>query len=160
MDWPVDATPVPEYLVRGMSFDDMLGAYKKFVRTHHELVVDEEGDTKMQGSGERSLNLKKKGKTGGIQKETRVSKYESKRPPNGVPVFVKNIPYSCSEGELRHHFSHIGRVLKVEIDRSDNRKSLGTGTVFLSSRKEANVAAESLQNTRLGDRAIRVTLAE
>ena len=86
--------------------------------------------------------------------------YESKRPSGGVSVSVKNIPYAVSDGELRNHFSHLGRIMSARIERESNGKSRGSGIVTFNTRKEALTVVESMQNTRLGDRPIRVTIVE
>ena len=164
MEWPATSVSVPPYLAKGMSFDDMLHSYKQFVRGLARDNIDEEGDARMgsERKGKTSVQVSKKSKGGGIAKESkkRGSLYDSKRPSaGGVTVVVKNIPFATNEGGLRNHFNHIGRILHVSVDRDANNKSLGSGTVTFNSRKEANVALDSMQNTRLADRPIRITLA-
>ena len=170
MQWPSDA-PVPEYFVRGMSFDDLLKTYRKYTRTKAESPVDEEGDTQMIGQktakARPALGINKKAKTGGIQKvknqkldkaPSKPSLYDSKR-PKGVVVSVKNIPYATTDMELKEHFSHLGHIIQAKVDRDKNNKSRGSGTITFSNRNEAEIVVESMQQTLIGDRLIRVLLA-
>jgi hypothetical protein len=170
MQWPSDI-PVPEYFVRGMSFDDLLTTYRKYTKTKAELLVDEEGDTQMIGQksakARSALGINKKAKSGGIEKAkihnphkgpSKPGLYDSKR-PKGVVVSVKNIPFATTDMELKEHFSHLGHILQAKVDRDKNNKSRGSGTITFSSRNEAEIVVESMQQTCIGDRVIRVLLA-
>lgn len=159
MQWPQDAAVVPpEYLARGMSFDEMLESYKRHVRSKASYQVDDEGDEKMDST--RSLKINKKGKGGGIKKD-KPSVYTSKRPPaNGASVVVRNVPFTATEDELKKHFNHLGKIIQVRIHKDEQKKSIGSGIVTFSNRKDAIVVVDAMQNTRLGGRPISVTLVE
>ena len=175
MDWPGELA-VPSYFVRGQSFEELLVAFKAFSRESQRNVDRMMDDEEMKSTKpDRKLGImKKKGGIGKIKSGKEVksqvvmkakgrkgdSVYDSKRPSTGVAVVVRNIPYGTSDGELRNHFSHIGRILSAKIDRDESNKSMGSGTVTFNTRKEALTVVESMQNTRLGERPIRVTLAE
>jgi RNA recognition motif-containing protein len=163
MDWPAGSINVPPYLTKGLSFDDMLVAYRRYAREMAKDHIDEEGDAKMGSDRKgKSIQINKNGKLGSIAKDVKKkgSVYDSKRSTSGITVVVKNIPFTINEGSLRNHFIQIGKIAQVRIYRDDNKKSLGSGAVTFQSRKDANTAMDTMQNTRLGDRNIRVTLAE
>ena len=93
-----------------------------------------------------------------MKMESKKSPYDSKRPPSGASVVVKNIPYGTNEDELRKHFNHIAKVVQVRIHRDENNKSIGSGSVTFSNRKDALVVVDALQDSKLGGRPISVVL--
>ncbi len=156
MQWPDDIlVSPPEYLWRGMSFEEMLDSYKKHIRT--KATVDDEGDERM----DRNLKLNKKTKNGAIKKDPinkKKSPYESKRPTGGASVVVRNIPYATTEEELKNHFNHLAKIVQVRIHRDENNNSIGSGSVTFSNKKDALVVVDAMQDSRLGGRPISVVL--
>lgn len=171
MQWPSDRD-VPEYFQRGMTFEGLLEAFRKHLRTRSQplpsrtdgddMEDDEDGSRKTRTG--RKLNINKTKQLSGIQKlavasKAKITLTKKKELPKGTPVAVRNIPFTSTEGELRSHFSHIGKITSVKIDR-DNGQSRGSGIVVFGSRKEALAAVDSMQGTRLGERPIRISLAD
>ena len=123
MDWPVDSQSPPEYFSNGMSFDDLLQSYKLFQRSHKtsKPVQPPRGEMEDDSDGQsnnRRVKLGIRTKQGSITKSARNSKQQqlrqlNKHPSAGVTVSVRNLPFRTSDGELRMHFSHLGRILKV-----------------------------------------------
>ena len=175
MNWP-SGTVVPPYFREGMTLDHLLEAHKSNISAKTPVAeetgfTDELVETNKHSSRwphRESRSMVKKKSQSGIQKlavsaRTKVKLLKrvdsaKKNQSEGVSVSVKNIPFKATDGELRAHFSHIGRILRAKVDR-DGSKSLGSGTVTFGSRKEALSVIESMQNTKMGDRPIYITLA-
>ncbi|XZE36655.1 RNA recognition motif domain-containing protein [Pirellulaceae bacterium SH501] len=70
-------------------------------------------------------------------------------------IYVGNLSFRATEGELRDAFSQYGDVTKVSIitDRETGR-SRGFGFVEMSNAQEARAAIQGLNQTTLGDREI------
>ena len=75
-------------------------------------------------------------------------------------LYVGNLPYSTSDEDLRELFTPYGEVTSanVIIDRMTNR-SKGFGFVEMTSNDEAQKAIDELNNSKFGDRSIRVNEA-
>ena len=172
MEWP-DQCQVPSYFVRGMTFESMLDAHKQFFRKQDATAADPlemvDDDESLNRRPIRRFGIKK-GHDGGIQKRHGTilrprssvtspkpsDSYSSKRPP-GASVWVRNIPYSVTDSDLRDHFSHLRGIIFARVDR-ESGKSLGTGTVVFQSTKEALFAVDSMQNSCMGDRHIKLAM--
>lgn len=173
MEWP-DGAQVPDYFSRGMSFDALLAAYKAFVRRNGE--VDFQGDARMKGQKvtlkpQRSgptMTVNRSAKAGGILKPNKnavnktvaVSKLYGSRRNKGYTLSVKNLPFSTTDSEFKNHFSHLGTILQATIDRDQNSRSRGSGTIKFKTKEEADVVLGTMQNSSIGNREIRVLLAE
>jgi RNA recognition motif-containing protein len=75
-------------------------------------------------------------------------------------IYVGNLSYGMSEGELRDAFSAFGEVSSVKIlmDRETGR-SRGFGFVEMPNQGEAETAVSQLNGKDLGGRARRVNEA-
>lgn len=76
-------------------------------------------------------------------------------------LFVGNLSWTTGEDELREHFEKCGRVKSVKIitDKMSG-KSKGFGFVEMETAEEANAAIQALHEKPLGDRSLRVSLAQ
>ena len=75
-------------------------------------------------------------------------------------LYVGNLPYSTTEGELRETFEQFGTVesSKIITDRETGR-SKGFGFVEMGTEEEAQAALDGLNGTSVGGRTIRVDKA-
>jgi RNA recognition motif-containing protein len=75
-------------------------------------------------------------------------------------IYVGNLSYGMSEGELRDAFSAFGDVSSVKIlmDRETGR-SRGFGFVEMPNQSEGESAISNLNGKELGGRALRVNEA-
>jgi RNA recognition motif-containing protein len=75
-------------------------------------------------------------------------------------IYVGNLSYGMSEGELRDAFSEFGEVSSVKIlmDRETGR-SRGFGFVEMPNQNEAESAVSQLNGKDLGGRSLRVNEA-
>lgn len=76
-------------------------------------------------------------------------------------LFVGNLSWNTSEDDLKEHFEKIGKVKSAKIitDKATN-KSKGFGFVEMESAEDANAAIDKLHEQMLGDRNLRVSLAQ
>ena len=75
-------------------------------------------------------------------------------------IFVGNLPFSATEGELRQLFEPYGEIESVAIitDRETGR-SRGFGFVELAADARAQDAINDLDGTELGGRPLRINEA-
>jgi RNA recognition motif-containing protein len=75
-------------------------------------------------------------------------------------IYVGNLSYNMSEGELRDAFGAFGDVssVKILIDRETGR-SRGFGFVEMPNQSEAEAAIAQLNGKDLGGRALRINEA-
>jgi cold-inducible RNA-binding protein len=75
-------------------------------------------------------------------------------------VFVGNLSFQTSEGELRQHFESFGEIVNVRImtDRETGR-SRGFGFVEMTSDDDAMNAINALNGKELGGRALNISEA-
>ena len=75
-------------------------------------------------------------------------------------IYVGNLSYSMSEGELRDAFGAFGEVasVKILVDRETGR-SRGFGFVEMPNQSEAETAITQLNGKDLGGRALRINEA-
>jgi RNA recognition motif-containing protein len=75
-------------------------------------------------------------------------------------IYVGNLSYSMSEGELRDAFGAFGDVSSVKIlmDRETGR-SRGFGFVEMPNQSEGEAAISNLNGKDLGGRALRINEA-
>jgi len=75
-------------------------------------------------------------------------------------IYVGNLSYNMSEGELRDAFGTFGEVssVKILIDRETGR-SRGFGFVEMPNQNEAETAIAQLNGKDLGGRALRINEA-
>ncbi len=78
----------------------------------------------------------------------------------GTRLFVGNLPFSATEGELLDLFKQAGNVVKCELimDKFTN-KSRGFAFVEMGAPDEANKAIEQFNGKDLSDRSITVNEA-
>lgn len=75
-------------------------------------------------------------------------------------IYIGNIPYSMTEGELKTLFEEYGQVLKSSIIKDrDTGRSKGFGFVEMSDADEAEQAIGSLNGKAFGGRTIAVNEA-
>lgn len=75
-------------------------------------------------------------------------------------IYVGNLSYAMSEGELRDAFGAFGDVssVKILVDRETGR-SRGFGFVEMPNQSEAEAAISNLNGKDVGGRALRVNEA-
>ena len=75
-------------------------------------------------------------------------------------IYVGNLSYNMSEGELRDAFGAFGEVssVKILVDRETGR-SRGFGFVEMPNQSEAEAAITQLNGKDLGGRALRINEA-
>jgi RNA recognition motif-containing protein len=78
----------------------------------------------------------------------------------GTRLFVGNLSFNTTEGELLDHFKQAGNVVKCElmVDKFTN-KSRGFAFVEMGSQEEANAAIQQFHGKELGGRALTVNEA-
>ena len=79
----------------------------------------------------------------------------------GKKLYVGNLPFTCSEDELRSIFEAHGSVASVNLitDRETGRPR-GFGFVEMGEDSEAESAMRALDGTDLGGRTVRVNEAQ
>jgi len=77
-----------------------------------------------------------------------------------MKLYVGNLSFQSSEGELQELFSQYGKVISAEIlmDRMTNR-SRGFGFVTMESNDEGNAAIQALNGKEINGRALTVNEA-
>lgn len=77
-----------------------------------------------------------------------------------MKLYVGNLPYSCSEDELREMFSEHGEVTSANLvmDRETGRPR-GFGFVEFADASQARAAIEALHGTNVGGRDLTVNEA-
>lgn len=171
MNWASDAV-VPAYFAPGMSFDDMLGAYKEVKHVGLKSNVSKPVETMNDDSS--SDEKKKTSRPLGIRKLAIASTKKVARLPDhskgvgakkgksksvkpvkpighGCFVTVDHLPIGISEEELQSHFFHLGRILKVEIDKSK-------GHIHFVSKKEAIAVVDYMHGKLIKDQTIQLRL--
>ena len=75
-------------------------------------------------------------------------------------IYVGNLPFSCTEDELRNHFGSFGAVTSaaIVIDRETGRPR-GFGFVEMANDEEARKAIAGTNGQQLGGRALQVNEA-
>lgn len=78
----------------------------------------------------------------------------------GKKLYVGNLPFTCTDDELREHFAQVGSVdsAQVIMDRFSGR-SKGFGFVEMSSDDEASQAISRLNGQDFGGRSLTVSEA-
>ncbi|KAH7098273.1 RNA-binding domain-containing protein [Auriculariales sp. MPI-PUGE-AT-0066] len=72
-------------------------------------------------------------------------------------LFIRNLPYTCTEDELREHFSQQGSVSQVHIPLDSNTKTTkGLAFVTYSTPEEATAAREALDGTTFQGRLLHI----
>ncbi|NTU53411.1 MAG: RNA-binding protein [Chlorobiaceae bacterium] len=76
-------------------------------------------------------------------------------------IYIGNLDYGITEGDLRDAFSEFGNVDKASVimDKFTGR-SKGFGFVEMPNNEEANQAITSLNDSKLGSRNIKVNEAK
>jgi cold-inducible RNA-binding protein len=79
---------------------------------------------------------------------------------NPKKLFVGNLPFSTTDGELTEAFAQFGEIVEVRVisDRFTGR-SKGIAFVEFTTVEAANAAIEGMNNSTLGDRQIFVSVA-
>jgi RNA recognition motif-containing protein len=77
-----------------------------------------------------------------------------------MKIYVGNLSYRTTEGELREEFEKYGTVNRVDIikDRETGR-SKGFGFVEMVDNDQANAAIQALDGQDIGDRTLKVNEA-
>ena len=76
-------------------------------------------------------------------------------------IYVGNLSYEVTEGDLQDAFAGFGEVVSVKIIKDQyNGKSKGFGFVEMADGAGANAAIEGLNNKELKGRAIKVNQAQ
>ena len=76
-------------------------------------------------------------------------------------IYVGNLSYDVSEGDLRSKFEEFGKIedCKLIVDRETSR-SKGFGFITFSSEEEAGSAVSAANGEEWSGRALRVNIAE
>lgn len=75
-------------------------------------------------------------------------------------LYVGNLPYSVTSDELNNIFSAVGKVVSAQvITFADSGRSKGFGFVEMATEEDAQNAIDSLNDTDVGGRKIRVDIA-
>ena len=78
-----------------------------------------------------------------------------------VRLYVGNLPYSVSQEALSELFAEAGGVVDVHLPTErDSGRLRGFGFVEMASDAEAQEAIQRFNGYRLGDRELRVNIAE
>ncbi|KAJ4722362.1 RNA binding protein [Melia azedarach] len=95
-----------------------------------------------------------------IQSTCSVSSAESESSaPTGV--FIKGLPKSTTEGQLKKAFSQYGEVVKVKIVvEKMSKQSLGSAFVWFTSKESAKLAVEEMNGKFFNGRFVLVKIAE
>ena len=76
-------------------------------------------------------------------------------------LYVGNLSYSTTEDELRNLFFEAGTVASVALIKDrDSGRSKGFAFIEMSNQAEAQKAIEMFNGRSLGDRELRVSLAQ
>lgn len=77
-----------------------------------------------------------------------------------VQIYVGNLPFSATEGDLRSAFEKFGAVssAKIVTDR-DTGRAKGFGFVEMADQAAADKAISSLDGSDMGGRNIKVNIA-
>ena len=96
-------------------------------------------------------------------KKSREPKSDSRRGPTKgcVEIYVGNLSYDVSEGELRKQFKDFGKVASVRLIKNKyNGKSKGYGFIEMSNRNDAEMAIRKMNNKDIMGRRIIVNEAK
>jgi cold-inducible RNA-binding protein len=75
----------------------------------------------------------------------------------GNKLYVGNLSYSMTEGQLREAFAAYGEVVSVSIiTERDTGRSKGFGFVEMSTEEEAKAALSGMNGAEFGGRALKV----
>jgi len=77
-------------------------------------------------------------------------------PEAGARVHVKNLSFKTSWQELKEHFQQAGEVLYADVMMNEDGRSIGRGKVTFATAREAAYAIETLDETSLNGRPIKV----
>lgn len=78
-----------------------------------------------------------------------------------MKLYVGNLPFSVTEGELREAFSRFGEVAKVDlVSDKFTGESRGFGFVEMDNNSQADAAIKSLNGTDLRGRNMTVNQAK
>ena len=76
-------------------------------------------------------------------------------------IYVGNLPYTYSSGDLEQLFTEYGGVDRAQvIEDRDTGRSRGFGFVEMGADEEANAAIEALNNEDIGGRRLTVNQAK
>lgn len=75
-------------------------------------------------------------------------------------IYIGNLPYSVTEGQLRALFQDLGTVTSFNLSTDKySGESKGFGVVEMAQRQEAEVAIKTLNDTAIDGRTLSVNLA-
>ncbi len=76
-------------------------------------------------------------------------------------LFVGNLPYSTSDGELQELFAQFGDVVSCNVAKDrETGKPRGFGFVEMQSQEQAEAAIKGLNGHTLGNRQISVVVSQ
>ena len=73
-------------------------------------------------------------------------------------LFVKNLPKDCTPKDVFEIFSKFGTIDSIELKNAPNGECIGYGYVDFTTEEEANKAMEALDQTKIKEHTISVTL--
>lgn len=106
------------------------------VETDESAIVDSKIATKKENRGNRNTERK------------------SGDEESGDKVFISNLPFKCSEAEIKEFLSEAGEVLNVEIIKTRDGRSKGSAVAQFANPSSAQTAIDSLSSKELAGRAL------
>jgi len=106
-------------------------------------------ETEESATVDSKIATKKENKGGNRNTEKKSSDEES-----GDKVFISNLPFKCSESEIKEFLSEAGEVLNVEIIKTRDGRSKGSAVAQFANPSSAQTAIESLSSKELAGRAL------
>ena len=117
-------------------------------------LKDESGSNSGSDSGDSSVDDSKEDPVEEVEDVDRHG--ETPEVKLGNRLFIRNLPFSASEDDIREYFENIGAVVECHIPADDQKRSKGFGFVAYANAANAQAAMSSLDGTDFQGRIIHV----